>query len=121
MGSPKVSLPTLMTLPCTDINQISRSVLLDHKMIIKGVQYHEKKELEKFRAEDGVDMCTLSHMRSIGDRSYKAIQKFVDGEVKDETIETTLAEDEVADFNKDWDKNWEIFDKLSGKRKKSLR
>ena len=92
--------------PCTDNSQINRSVLLDHKMFIEGVQYHETKELEKFLNEDGVEICTLSHMRSIGDRSYTANQEFVDGVVKDETIETTLAEDEVAHFKKDWEDNW---------------
>ena len=51
-------------------------------------------------------MSILSHMRSIGDRIYTANQKIVDGEVKDVTIETTLAEDEVAAFKKDWEDNW---------------
>ena len=53
-------------------------------------------------------MCTLSHSRSIEDRTYTAIQKFVDREVKDETLKTTLQvfEDEVADFNKDWEDDW---------------
>jgi hypothetical protein len=93
--------------PCTDNNQISRSVLLDHKMIIEGVQYHEKKALVKFlNPENGAEMCTLSHSRSIGDKTYTANQKFVDGEVKDEKFETTLTEDEVANFKKDWEDNW---------------
>ena len=55
---------------------------------------------------DGVEICTLSHMRSIGDQTYKANQKLVNGEVKDETTETTMAENEVADFKKDWVDNW---------------
>ena len=88
--------------PCTDNTQISWSILLDHKMIIEGVQYR----YQIFRVEDGVEMCTLSHLRSIGDRTYTAIQKFVAGEFKDETYETTLAEFEIADFNKDWEDNW---------------
>ena len=60
---------------CTDDTPI-RSNLLDHKMIIEGVQYHEKKEL-KFFSEYG----TFSHTRSIGDRTYMANLKFFDGEV----------------------------------------
>ena len=87
-------------------NQIHRSVLLDHKMIIEGIQYHEKKELQRVFNEDGVEMSNLSHMRSIGDRTYTVNQKIVDGEVEDATIETTFAEDEVAAFKKDWDDNW---------------
>ena len=90
----------------TEDNQIHRSVLLDHKMIIEGIQYHEKKELQRFFNEDGVEMSNLSHMRSIGVRTYTANQKIVDGEVKDVRIETILAEDEVAAFKKDWEDNW---------------
>ena len=93
----------------TEDNQIHRSVLLDHKMIIEGIQYHEKKELQRFFNEDGVEMSNLSHMRSIGDRTYTANQKIVDGEVKDETIETTLDENEVAVFKKDWEESSDVF------------
>ena len=84
----------------TEDNQIHRSVLLDHKMIIEGIQYHEKKELQRVFNEDGVEMSDLSHMRSIGVRTYTANQKIVDGEVKDETIETTMAGDEIANFSR---------------------
>ena len=92
-------------------NQIHRSVLLDHKITKCGVQYHEKKELERnFSQEDGVEISTLSHMRSIGDRTYTTNQKIVDGEVKDETIETTLAGDEIANFKKDWNENSRFID-----------
>ena len=88
----------------TEDNQIHRSVLLDHKMEIEGNLYHEKKEMQRIFTEDGVEMSNLSHMRAIdnsygsyGDRtytpelslSYTVNYKIVDGEVKDETIETS--------------------------------
>ena len=69
---------------CTDDTPI-RSNLQDHKMIIEGVQYHEKKEYG-----------TFSHTRSIGDRTYMANLKFFDGEVNDWKIEY-----EDAEFKKD--------------------
>ena len=69
----------------TEDNQIHRSVLLDHKMTIEGNLYHEKKELQRVFTEDGVEMSNLSHMRSIGDRTYTANQKLFSGEVKDKT------------------------------------
>ena len=75
-------------------------------MVIEGIQYREKKEMQRVFNEDGVEISNLSHMRSIGVRTYTANQKFVDGEVKDETIETNLAEDEVAAFKKNWEDNW---------------
>ena len=88
---------------CTDDTPI-RSNLLDHKMIIEGVQYHEKKEL-KFFSEYG----TFSHTRSIGDRTYMANLKFFDGEVNDWKIEY-----ENAEFKKDWEDNWHpMIDKRS--------
>ena len=86
----------------TENTQIHRSVLLDHKIIIEGVQYHEKKELERVFKEDGVEMSILSHMRSIGDRTYTANQNIVDGVVQEETIDTNLADEEVAEFKKNW-------------------
>ena len=86
----------------TEDNQIHRTVLEDHTMIIQGIQYHEKLELWR-----GDVQLELSHMRSIGDRTYTAKTKIVDGgQVKDE-IETTLTdEDEVAAFKKNWEDNW---------------
>ena len=74
-------------------------------MTIGGIQYYAK-ELQRSFNEDGLEMSKLSHMRSIGDQTYTANQKIVDGEVKDETIETTLAEDEVDAFKKNWEDNW---------------
>jgi hypothetical protein len=40
-----------------------------------------------------MNMFNFSHMRSIGDRTYTANQKIVDGEVKDE----------LANFKKEWE------------------
>ena len=80
-------------------------VLLDHKMIIEGVQYHEK--MEKFlNEEDGAEKYTLSLSFSIGDRTYTKIGKFADGKVENQTTETNLIENEVAAFKKLWVENW---------------
>ena len=57
-----------------------RTVFLDQKMIIEGVQYHEKKEAETvFKKEDGAGdgdqwiqiSMTASHMQSIGEKYWK--------------------------------------------------
>ena len=86
---------------------LHRSLLLDHKTIKEGIKYHEKKELQTIYYEDGVE-SNLSHMRSIGNQTYTTNQKFVDEEVKDETIETNLAEDKIAAFKKDWKDNCQL-------------
>ena len=86
---------------------LHRSILLDHKDIREGIQYHEKKELLTIYYEDGVE-SNLSHMRQIGNKTITTNQKFVDEEVKDETIETNLAEDEIAAFKRDWKDNCQL-------------
>ena len=60
-------------------NQIqSKSVLLDHKMIVDGKTWHEKKELvTTIREEDGREITTFSHLRTIGDRTYQVQQEIV--------------------------------------------
>ena len=79
-------------------------------MVIEGITYHEKKEMQRIFNEDGLEMSNLSHMRSIGVQTYTANQKIVDGEVKDVRIETILAEDEVAAFKKNWASNdWRMW------------
>ena len=57
------------------------TVLLNNKIIkggcccllfwLGGVHYHEKKELVKFFNKNGVEITVQSHLRSIGDRTYK--------------------------------------------------
>ena len=42
--------------------QIDQTVLLDRKMIIEGVQYHEK-TIERVLQEDGVELSISSHLR----------------------------------------------------------
>jgi hypothetical protein len=98
--------------------------LTDHKMKIEGVIYQERNKLTDFREEDGVEMCTWSHSRSIGDQTWTAQQKIVDGVVMDKTVTFTTMnmllgikyiihsfmrdgiEYDMADFNEDWEENW---------------
>jgi hypothetical protein len=84
--------------------------LTDHKMKIEGVIYQERNKLTDFREEDGVEMCTWSDSRSIGDQTWTAQQKIVDGVVMDKTVTFTTMRDgieyDMADFNEDWEENW---------------
>ena len=86
-------------------------------MIIEGVHYHEKMELETFISKVGVETITSSHKRSIGDRSYTLNQTFVNGESKhrEDTFDFTLGEflvDEIQDFQKNWEENWDCNAKI---------
>ena len=63
-------------------NPIPCQVLFDLKLMVDGVTFHEKKELNIVWAEDGVKETHLSHLRAIGDRSYTVNQKMVEGDIK---------------------------------------
>ena len=53
-----------------------------------------------------MEITILSHLRSIDDRTYTTSQIIVDGEVQDEKlIETNMPEEEVPDFEKEWEEN----------------
>ena len=88
-------------------NPIHRSVLLDHKLMVDGVTFHEYKELNNVCAEDGVKETQLSHLRAIGDRSYTVNQNMVDGVIKEETIDTTMSTDELENFKNEWAEKWQ--------------
>ena len=107
-----------------------RSVLLDHKlegqprqprqprqpMEVDGVIFHEHKELETTINEEGNKESVLSHTRAIGNRVYKAQQRVIDGEVREETCETQMAPEEIEDFKNEWDEKWQpsIVEKSTG-------
>ena len=84
-----------------------RSVLLDHKLEVDGIIFHEHKELETTINEEGNKESVLSHTRAIGDRVYKAQQRVIDGEVREETCETQMAPEEIEDFKNEWDEKWQ--------------
>ena len=68
-------------------------------------QYSVKVFVKVFN-KNGVEITILSHLRSIDDRTYTTSQIIVDGEVQDEKlIETNMSEEEVADFEKEWEEN----------------
>ena len=87
-------------------NPIHRSVFLDHKLMIDGVTFHEHKVLQNEYDENNVKQGMLSHTRAIGDQSYTAIQKIVDGNVQDEVIETTMTPEEIENFRNEWEEKW---------------
>ena len=54
-------------------------------------EYYEKIELENFINDDGGKISILSHLRSIGDRTYRFNLKIlIEGVLQDETIQTKL-------------------------------
>ena len=102
-------------------NPIHRSVLLDHKLMVDGVTFHEYKELNNVWLEDGIkeslkDTQVLTHLRAIGERSYTVNQNMVEGDIKEETIDTTMSPDELENFKNEWAEKWQpsIAEKSTG-------
>ena len=69
---------------------IRLSFLHDHKLEVDGIIFHEQKELETTFNEEGNKESVLSHTRAIGGRVYKAQQRVIDGEMREETCHYSL-------------------------------
>ena len=59
------------------------SVLIDHKMVIEGNIFHERKELVNITNEEGIKIGLLSHLKAIGDRKY-TVKRVINGEDQEE-------------------------------------
>ena len=81
------------------------SFWVDHKRPLKESSITKKwnSNLENVINNDGEKMSILSHLRSIGDRTYRVNLKiFNEGVFQDETIQKNMVvEDEVALLNTD--------------------
>ena len=88
-------------------NQMHRSVLLDHEMIVDGVVFRERKELNLVDGdEENEDKSILVHTRFIADKKYEVQQVSVKDDIVEETINTDLNEEEVALFKEEWEEKW---------------
>ena len=94
-------------------------VLSDLKIVIEGVEYHEKKEVERiFKEENGVETWILqiaSHSRKIGDKWWTGTlhltqQMIDDGVIKQNPDTSNMTEEELLRFNKDWIENFHLVD-----------
>jgi hypothetical protein len=97
-------------------NQTHRSVLMDHKIVIDGVVFREKKEMTTEMTHVVADnfkqcICQFVHSRSIGDRVYvykfteTATNGVLDGECL-KKVKTDVDEDEVQKLGDEWEAKW---------------
>ena len=88
-------------------NQLHRSVLLDHEMVVDGVSLRERKELNNITDDEGnQEKSVLIHTRYIGDKKYEVQKVEVDGDIVEETIETNLPDEEIGKFKEEWEEKW---------------
>ena len=99
----------------------NRPVLIDHReikvemnlyfnqMIVNGVLMQERKDLTKtLNLETGVEEEHFSHRRVMDERSVTTKQSIIDGEEKEEMIETDMADmsqhgiNTLENFNIEW-------------------
>ena len=72
-------------------------------IIMNGVKYSEKKEVHSNIDREGNERnCTISHSRTIGDKTVTTKQVFKLGEEKEKTVETEMTHDELIEFEKLW-------------------
>ena len=92
--------------------QIQKTIASEHKLIVEGQQFIEKKEYEAWSkpgSEDLHDMVHVLHSRQIGKEKFEICQTVdTDGELIEEKEETNLeTEEEVKAFKTAWESGWQ--------------
>ena len=91
-------------------NQMHRAVLLDHEMIVDGVVFRERKELNLVEGdEENEEKSILVHTRYIADKKYEVhqVKDTAKDEVIEETVNTDMDEVEVNQFKEEWEEKWQ--------------
>ena len=82
-----------------DENQLHRSVLLDHEMVVDGVVLRERKELNYVADDEGnQEKYVLIHTRFIGDKKYEVQQVVVGDDIVGENV--------IGKFKEEWEEKW---------------
>ena len=92
--------------------QIQKTIVSEHKLIVEGQLFIEKKEYEAWSkpgSEDLHDMVHVLHSRQIGKEKFEICQTVdTDGELIEEKEETNLeTEEEVKAFETAWESGWQ--------------
>ena len=88
-------------------NPANRSILLEYQMIVDGVLMQERKDLTTtVNDETGVKEIHLTHTKVIEEKSYTSKQSIIDGEKKEEIIETDMNHSELENFKNEWEEKW---------------
>ena len=88
-------------------NQLHRSVLLDHEMVVDGVVLRERKELNNVADDEGNQQkSVLIHTRFIGDKKYEVQQVAVGDDIVEENVATDLSDEDIGKFKEEWEEKW---------------
>ena len=88
-------------------NQLHRSVLLDHEMVVDGVVLRERKELNNVADDEGNQQkSVLIHTRFIGDKKYEVQQVAVGDDIIEENVATDLSDEDIGKFKEEWEEKW---------------
>ena len=104
-------------------NQLHRSVLLDHEMVVDGVILRERKELNNVTDDESNQVKSIPiHTRFIGDKKYEVQQVAADDDIVEEIVETDLSDEEIGKFKEEWEDedssgDDDFADKVKGKSK----
>merc|ERR1719312_30738 len=82
-----------------------KNVVTGHELQVGGVTLRDKRELI-VETKDGHQVSTLIHTRWIEEKVYKVITTSMNGTVVDTKVDTQLSDEEVEDFQRTWNENW---------------
>ena len=85
--------------------KIVRTITTEHELVIEGVLLRETREvtMESSGAHEcGTVLCT----RSIGERRHQIQERKLDGHYMDSKIVTNMNEEEIGEFESDWQELW---------------
>jgi len=90
-------------------DQTNKVILMEHELAIDGVTLKETKEMftEHSSNTGDKDQVTLVHTRMIGNRAYQVRETKEDDRVVDTVVNTTMSEEEVETFEKEWKEKWQ--------------
>ncbi len=82
-------------------------VLMEHELEMEGQVLRETKEMSTIHSDStGPDQIVLVHTRMIGDRAYQIREVKQGDKVIEATVNTTMNENQVNEFERDWKKMW---------------
>lgn len=92
----------LIQVPIQKSDFISR----DHKLKVNGVDYLHQFQIMTTVDREGTEFKRTIDLKQIGEDSVKTSCLTVDGKEYEDSQDTTMSSEKLAEFKKTWEKNW---------------
>ena len=78
----------------------------DHKLKVNGIDYSHQFKVITTLDRDGKEFKRTIELKKIGEDSMETSRLTVDGKEYEENLETSMSMEKLAEFKKNWEKNW---------------